>query len=87
MVHPYSSIDTTTAWKKLCFILLDSSDFYMLNKLSVVVHAFTWHILMLLSADDKRYVKIWIIVKKSYLKIYSFLQMIIIMNFSKLIRI
>ena len=21
VVHPYSSIDTTTAWKKLCFIL------------------------------------------------------------------
>ena len=27
VVHPYSSIDTTAAWKKLCFILSVRSDF------------------------------------------------------------
>ena len=28
VVHPYSSIDMITAWKKLCFILSVRSDFY-----------------------------------------------------------
>ena len=29
VVHPFSSIDTTAAWKKLRFILSDRSDFHM----------------------------------------------------------
>ena len=33
VVHPYSSIDTTTAWKKSCFILSDRSDFHMIDNL------------------------------------------------------
>ena len=35
VVHPYSSIDTTAAWKKLHFILSVRSDFHMINSLSM----------------------------------------------------
>ena len=31
VVHLYSSINTTAAWKKLCFILSVRSDFHMIN--------------------------------------------------------
>ena len=31
VVHPYSSIDTTAAWKKLRFILSVRSDFHMID--------------------------------------------------------
>ena len=40
IVHPYSSIDTTAAWKKLRFILSMRSDFHMIDSLSIAVHAF-----------------------------------------------
>ena len=33
VVHPYSSIDTTAAWKKLCYILSVTSDFHMNDRL------------------------------------------------------
>ena len=33
VVHPYSSIDTTAAWKKLRFISSVKSDFYMTDSL------------------------------------------------------
>ena len=36
-MHSYSSIDTTSAWKKLRFILLDRSDFHMIDNLSIAV--------------------------------------------------
>ena len=39
VVHPYSSIDTTAAWKKLRFILSVRSDFHMTDSLSIAVHA------------------------------------------------
>ena len=35
LVHPYSWIDTTAAWEKLHFILLDRSLFYMIDNLSI----------------------------------------------------
>ena len=38
VVHPYSSIDSTSTWKKSCFILLSRSDFYMINNMSIAVH-------------------------------------------------
>ena len=38
VVHPYSSIDTTAAWKKLRFILSVRSDFHMIESLSIAVH-------------------------------------------------
>ena len=40
VVHPYSSIDTTAAWKKLHFILSVRSDFHMIDSLSIAVHVF-----------------------------------------------
>ena len=45
-VHPYSSIDTTAAWKKLCFIVSVRSDFHITNSLSIAVHAFASYVLM-----------------------------------------
>ena len=39
-MHPYSSIDTTAAWKKLSFILSIRSDFHVNDSLSIAVHAF-----------------------------------------------
>ena len=43
-LHSCSSIDMTAAWKKLCFILLVRSDFYMTDSLSIAVHAFVSHV-------------------------------------------
>ena len=40
VVHPYSSIDTTTARKKLRFILSFRSDLRMIDGRSIAVHAF-----------------------------------------------
>ncbi len=37
VVHPYSSIDTTAAWKKLRFILSVRSDFHMSDSLSSIL--------------------------------------------------
>ena len=34
-VNPYSSIDTTAAWKKLRFILFVRSDFHMIDSLLI----------------------------------------------------
>ena len=51
-VHPYGNIDTTTAWKKLRFILSVRSDFHMIDSLSIAVHAFVSHVSMSFSVDD-----------------------------------
>ena len=51
VVHPYSSIDNTTAWKKSCFILLDTSDSHIIDSLLIVVHTFDRHILTSLPED------------------------------------
>ena len=40
VVHPYSSIDTTAAWKKLRFILSVRSDFHIIDSLLIAIHAF-----------------------------------------------
>ena len=40
VVHPYSSIDATAAWKKLRFILSVRSDFHIIDSLLIAVHAF-----------------------------------------------
>ena len=37
VVHPYSSIGTTAAWKKLRFVLSFRSDFHMIDSLSIAV--------------------------------------------------
>ena len=52
VVHPYSSIDTTAAWKKLLFFLSVRSDFHMINSLSIAVHAFVSRVLMSFSVDE-----------------------------------
>ena len=54
VVHPYNSMDTSTAWMRSHFILSDRSDFDMIDNLSIAVHAFTWHTLTLLSVDETR---------------------------------
>ena len=52
LVHPYSSMNTATAWKKSWFILLDWSDFYMIDNLPIAFHAFARHLLTSLSVDE-----------------------------------
>ena len=46
VVNPYSSIDTSTTWKKLHFILSVRSDFHMTHSLSIAAHAFASRVLM-----------------------------------------
>ena len=52
VVNPYSSIDTTAAWKKLRFILSVRSDFHMIESLSIAVHAFVSRVSMSFSVDE-----------------------------------
>ena len=52
VVHPQSSIDTIAAWKKLRFILSVRSDFYMIDSLSIAVHAFVSRVSMSFSVDE-----------------------------------
>ena len=52
VVRPYSSIDTTAAWKKLRFILSVRSDFHMIESLSIAVHAFVSRVSMSFSVDE-----------------------------------
>ena len=58
LVHPYSSIDMVTAWKKkpvfifLFFILLYRADFHKIDYLSIAVHIFTRQMLISLSVDE-----------------------------------
>ena len=52
VVHPYSSINTTVAWKKLRFISSDKSDFCMTDCLSMADYAFTSCVLILFSVDE-----------------------------------
>ena len=51
VVHPYSSIDSTAAWKKLRFILLVRSDFHIIDSLLIAVHAFVNLVPMSFSVD------------------------------------
>ena len=50
VVHPFNSMATT--WKKSHFILLDRSDFHMIDNLSIAVHAFAKHMLTSLSINE-----------------------------------
>ena len=47
-MHPYSS----TAWKKLRFILSIRSDFHMIDSLSIAAHAFVSRVSMSASVDE-----------------------------------
>ena len=51
VVHPYTSIDTTAAWKKLRFILSVRPEIYMNDSLSLAVHTFACRVLMSVSVD------------------------------------
>ena len=52
VVHPYSSIDTTAAWKKLHFILSVRSYFHMIDSLLIAVQDFVSHMLISFSVDE-----------------------------------
>ena len=49
VVRPYSSRDTATAWKKICFILSDRSDLHKINKQSIAVSTFAKRMLTSIS--------------------------------------
>ena len=51
-VQSYNSTDLATAWKSSCFILLEISNFYVVDNLSIVVHALPLCIFTLLSLDE-----------------------------------
>ena len=51
-MHPYGSIDTTAAWKKLRFILSVRSYFHTIDSLSIAVHAFFNRVSMSFSVDE-----------------------------------
>ena len=52
VVHPYSSMDTTVACKKLHFILSDRFDFHMTDNLLIGLYAFACPVLMSFSVDE-----------------------------------
>ena len=52
VVHPYSSIDTTAAWKKLRFTLSVRSDIHMIDRLSIAIHALVNRVSMSFSVDE-----------------------------------
>ena len=52
MVQLYSSRDTATVWKNSCFILLEGSDFQLVDNLSVGVCVFSIHISTSFSIDE-----------------------------------
>ena len=52
VVHPYSRIDTTAAWKNLPFILSVRSDFHMTDSPLIAVHAFASRESMSVSVDE-----------------------------------
>ena len=40
VVHLYSNIHTTAAWKKFCFDLSDRAEFHMIDGLLIAIYAF-----------------------------------------------
>ena len=52
LVYPYNSIDAATARKKSSFILSGTSDFPMIDNLSIAVHACARRMLTLLSVGE-----------------------------------
>ena len=50
--HPYSSIVTVAAWKKLRFFLSVRSDFHMIDRQSIAVHAFVSRVSMSVSVEE-----------------------------------
>ena len=52
VVHPYSSIDTTVAWKRQRFSLSVRSDFHMTDSLLITFLAFVSRVSMSFSVDE-----------------------------------
>ena len=79
VVHLYSSIDTTTAWKKSRFIL-DRPDFHMIENQLTAVNAFARCILTSVSVDEillSKYMKFspnfrWLPSKHKYSILFTF---------------
>ena len=51
MVQPYSSSDTSTAWKNSHFILSERLDFYKVINLSIAFYALAMNMLISLSVN------------------------------------
>ena len=64
VVYPYSSNATATGWKKSHFILSDQLDFYMIDNLSITIHASARRILTSLSGD--------VILLSRYMTLFNF---------------
>ena len=61
VVHPHSITDTATACMKACFVLLERSDFRMIDNLSIAIYNFCMCMLTSLSVDGillPRYAKL-----------------------------
>ena len=87
VVYPYNSMDKATGLKKtFLFYQIDKISIWSIT-FSIVVHAFTRHVLRLLSVDDiflPRYVKIdWLTYKNIYRKFlmtfYSMIRSLVVL--------
>ena len=52
LVYPYSSMDTTGAWKTLFFVLSNRSDIHKSDSLSIHVYTFGSRVLILFSVNE-----------------------------------
>ena len=52
VIHQYSSTNTAKNWKKFHFILLERSDFHMIDSFSILVNAFARCMFTRLSVDE-----------------------------------
>ena len=71
VMHPNSSVDTATVWKKYRFILSNRSDFHMINNQLILFNVFAKHILTSLSLDEMllpKYVSILLILEAFHLE-------------------
>ena len=64
VVHPYSSIDTIAAWKKLRFILSVRSDFHMIDSLLIAVHAFVSRVSIISARRPDQVIKFFFFKRK-----------------------
>ena len=52
LVLPYCSTNSTTSWKKPCFVSSDRSDFHVIDNLSIAFKAFARNMLISLSVNE-----------------------------------
>ena len=76
-MHPYSSIDTTAARKKLRFILSVRFDFHMIDSLSIAVHAFVSRVSMSFSVDETLLPRL-VNLSTSFRKVLSRVEMLLV---------